>query len=178
MWSTHGGRVNDDYNGESTYHGSRAQPHLRSRARTSSSSCHVAGRSSACRAKKNVKIITIAHPKLRHSCTVVSISANEIICGHSGHTMTFRAEDVAAVIEPGEHSHWYLYFAGSLAAAGAATWGTVVLAAVCPICAAATGVAALFLYVITPGTAFLSDDDSADSLLYLAPGQTLKVGLG
>jgi hypothetical protein len=129
-------------------------------------------------AKKNVKIITIAHPKLRHPCAVVSISANEIICGHSGHTMTFRAEDVAAVIEPGEHSHWYLYFAGSLAAAGAATWGTVVLAAVCPICAAATGVAALFLYVITPGTAFLSDDDSADSLLYLAPGQTLKVGLG
>ncbi len=128
--------------------------------------------------KKKVEIITIAHPKRRYSCVVDSINANEIICEHSGHITTFRAEDVAAVIEPGYHSHWYLYFAGSLAAAGAATWGTVVLAAVCPICAAATGVAALFLYVITPGTAFLSDGDSADSLLYLAPGQTLKVGLG
>ena len=128
-------------------------------------------------AKEKVYVVTIAHPKRRNLCVVQSIGLDKIVCTHPGHTRVFRAGDVAALIERGEHTRWQLYFAGVLAAGGAATWGTVVLASVCPVCAVATGVAALFLYVVAPLTAMLTEGDSGDSLLYLAEGQHLQVRL-
>ena len=122
-------------------------------------------------------IVTISHPNRRHKCLMQSINAGEIVCGQHGHTVAYRAEDVAAIISRGTHTRWYLYFAGFLAAGGAATWATVALTSVCIPCALATGVAAILLYWVAPMTAMFTDGDTDDKLLYLAPGQSLKVRL-
>lgn len=128
-------------------------------------------------AEQKVYVITVAHPRRRHACLVHSIDDSEIVCTHLGRTATFHAGDVAALIRPGEHTPVLLFFTGFLAAAGAATWGTVILAPICPVCAVATGVAAAVLYVMTMGSGFLADGDSADTVLYLAAGQKLQVSL-
>lgn len=127
--------------------------------------------------KQAIYVVTIAHPTKRRRCLTQSIDAEQIVCTNHRHAITYRAEDVAALIVPGTHTRWYFYAAGFLAAGGAATWAAVVLAPACIPCAAATGVAALFLLWMAPMSAMATDDDTADTLLYLAPGQGLKVKL-
>ena len=128
-------------------------------------------------AKEKVYVVTIAHPKHRNTCIVQSVDADEIVCTHPGHKTIFRAGDVAALIKPGEHTPVLLLFVSFLAGTGAATWGTVVLAGVCPVCAVATGITAAVLFILADGSGFLADGDYADSLLYLAAGQRLQVRL-
>lgn len=125
-------------------------------------------------AKHKVYVVTTGHPERRHACVVRSIDSSGIACTHLGRATVYRAADVAALIRPGSHTKWYLWTAGFAAAAVAATWGTVVLAPVCPPCAVGTGVAALFFVAVTPLTAMMGDEDDADALLYLAPGQALQ----
>jgi hypothetical protein len=127
--------------------------------------------------KHTLYVVTISHPSRRHTCLMQSINASEIVCSNHGHATAYRAEEVAALISPGTHTRWYLYAAGFLAAGGATTWVTVILAPVCVPCAATTGIAAFFLYWMAPMSAMATDDDTADTLLYLAPGQSLKVNL-
>lgn len=126
-------------------------------------------------ANDTVYVVTIAHPTSRHTCRMQSINAAEIVCSHHGHTTTYRAEDVAALVRRGTHTRWYLYAAAFLGAGGAATWGTVLLASVCAPCAVLTGVAAVLLYWMAPMSAMATDGDSPDKLLYLAPGQSLDL---
>jgi hypothetical protein len=144
---------------------------------TSTTSAWEGARAELANPKQTVYVITIAHPKTRHTCLVQSVNASEIVCAHYGRTTTFRAGDVGALILRGEHARWYLYAAGFLAAGGGATWATVALSSVCIPCAAATGLAALVLYTLAPMCAMMTDGDSPDQLLYLAPGQTLRVRL-
>lgn len=127
--------------------------------------------------KHTLFIVTIAQPTRRHKCIMSSINDSEIVCEHHGHKTAFHAADVAALIFPGKHSRWYLYAAAFLVAAVASTWGTVVLAPICPACAVATGVAALFLYLMAPASPMMTDGDSPDRLFYVAAGQTLQVRL-
>jgi hypothetical protein len=127
--------------------------------------------------KQALYVVTIAHPKSRRACLMQSINAREIVCMHHGHTTAYRADDVAALISRGTHTRWYLYFAGFLAASGAAAWGTVVLASACAPCAVVTGAAAFFLLWMAPASGMATDGDAPDKLLYLASGQTLKVKL-
>ena len=126
---------------------------------------------------KKLYIVTISHPKKRHACMLQSIDTSQIVCDHRGHISVYKAEDVAAIIELGEHTPVWIYVGAVLAASGAAAWGTGVLASVCIPCAAVTGVAALFLFMMAPGAAMAADGDSSDTLLYIAPGQKLKVKL-
>ena len=127
---------------------------------------------------QTIEVVTIKHPDRRQRCVVNSVNANEIVCTHHGDTIVYQAQDVMALIKPGNHPHVLLWFAGVLAAGGAATWGTIVLTAVCPVCAVGTAVVALGLYVMAPMTGMLADDgDYPEELLYLAPGQTLQVKL-
>lgn len=126
---------------------------------------------------KKLYIVTIAHPKKRNTCMMQSINQSEIACDHHGHPKFYKAEDVAAIIEPGEHTPVLVYVGGILAASGAAAWGTGVLASVCVPCAVVTGVAALFLFIMAPGAAMAADGDTSDTLLYIAPGQKLQVRL-
>lgn len=127
--------------------------------------------------KHTLYVVTISRPMNRRRCLMQSINASEIVCTRHGHTTAYRAEDVAALIIPGTHTRWYFYAAGFLAAGGVATWGTVVLASACAACAAITGVATFFLYWMAPMSAMATDGDTPDTLLYLAPGRTLKVNL-
>jgi len=127
--------------------------------------------------KRTLYVVTIAHPKRRHTCLMQAISATDVVCTHHGHTTTYRADDVAALILPGTHTGWYFYAIGFLAASGAATWGTVVLSSVCAPCAVATGIVAFFLFWMAPASAMMTDGDTSDRLLYLASGQTLKAKL-
>jgi len=126
---------------------------------------------------KKIYIVTISHPKKRHTCMMQSINTSEIVCDHHGRLTIYKAQDVAAIIEPGEHTPVLIYVGGILAASGAAAWGTGVLASVCIPCAVVTGVAALFLFMLAPGAAMAADGDSSDTLMYLAPGQKLQVKL-
>ena len=125
--------------------------------------------------KQTVYVVTIAHPKNHRTCLVQSINASEIVCTHRGHSIAYRAEDVSAIISPGTHTRWYLYAAGFLGAGGAATWGTIALATVCAPCAVITGIAAFVLYWMAPASAMMTDGDSPDTPLYLAPRQTVSV---
>jgi hypothetical protein len=63
---------------------------------------------------------------------------------------------------------------------GGAIWGTVVLAATCPACAVAAGIATFcyfgIAWLFTDG--FTNFDRQPDRLLYLAPGQKLTGKLG
>jgi hypothetical protein len=127
--------------------------------------------------KHTLYVVTIAHPKTRHTCPMQSIDASQIVCNHHGHATAYFAKDIAALIHRGDHTRVYPFAAGFLAAGGAATWGTVVLASVCAPCAVITAVAALFFYQLAGLSGMLTDADSPDELLYLAPGQALKVSL-
>ena len=65
---------------------------------------------------------------------------------------------------------------GLNAGLGAAIWGTVVLTATCPACAAGTAIVALFFLSAAGATAYT--DDVPDRLLYSAPGKQLSRKLG
>jgi len=126
---------------------------------------------------KRLYVVTKTHPTKRHTCEARSVSTSEIVCEHHGRPTIYKAEDVAAIIEPGEHSRWHLYSIGFLAASGLTAWGTAVVASICLPCAIAPGFAAFFLFWMAPAMAMGSDGDSPDKLLYIAPGQTLRVKL-
>jgi hypothetical protein len=65
---------------------------------------------------------------------------------------------------------------GLNAGIGAAIWGTVVLAPICPACAVATGIQAFFFFGAAVN--ILICDYKPNRLLYLAPGQQLSKKLG
>lgn len=65
---------------------------------------------------------------------------------------------------------------GFNAGMGAAIWGTVVLVAICPACAAATAFAALVCF--NSAAVGLAADYQPDRLLYLAAGQKLSRKFG
>jgi hypothetical protein len=90
-------------------------------------------------------------------------------------TRIYKSSDIAALIVPGDLDFKIRFVLAYNAALGASIWGTVVLAATCPGCAAATGIAALFFFC--GSGAVLIGDDVPDSLLYLVPGETLRVKL-
>lgn len=123
---------------------------------------------------QKVDVVTIAAPTQRQTCLVRSIDANEIACTHRRHTTIFRAGDVAALIEPGVHRNYYFDFLaaglGSILAAG-------LFALVCPVCAAVAAVAAVGFFVAAPLSTIHWHRGSGETLLFLAPGQTLQVRL-
>src|SRR6185312_5156245 len=125
--------------------------------------------------KQKLYVVTTAQPMQRRYCMVSNVTDDQLVCqSRFGKAHTYRTQDIAAIITPGEHTvvFTFLAFAGATAAA---TWGTIVVAATCPLCAVATGAAAGFLFICTLGSGFEADGDRADALLYLAPGQTLRV---
>ncbi|HXE06951.1 MAG TPA: hypothetical protein VN612_03565 [Acidobacteriaceae bacterium] len=119
-------------------------------------------------------VVTRADPTHRHTCRVQSFSLDQLIC--KGHRRSaFRAQDVAALIVPGNHISQRIWLAIGNAELGAAIWGTIVLAPVCPLCAAATAFGAFSALGFAATT--LMCDNVPDRLLYLAPSQTLQVKL-
>ena len=119
-------------------------------------------------------VVTLKDPTHSHSCRIRSFTADELHCKGLG-ARTYSSQEIAALIVPGDHDFRLRFVAGANAALGAAIWGTVVLAPVCIPCAVGTAIGAFFAFSAA-GAVFIGDG-KPDSILYLAPGQTLQVKL-
>jgi len=112
----------------------------------------------------------MAQPSRRTACRVRSIANDQLACkGPFGKTRTYKPQEIAAIILPGDSAFQLRLWVGLNAAAGLAAWGTFVLAPACIPCAAATAFAA-FAFVCAAG-AIAYSDDRPESLIYLAPNK-------
>lgn len=122
--------------------------------------------------KSKLVVVTVDQPRRHQTCRIQSFTPDKLVCYRAiGGSRTYLPRQVIALILPGDADlklRWVLGLNGGLAAA---IWGTVVLAATCPACAVATGIAALLLF--GAAGAVLIGDDQPDRLLYLAPGHQL-----
>lgn len=126
---------------------------------------------------RKIFVISMARPTHRIACRVQSFTVDQLACKRPfGKTRIYKPQQIAALILPGDDDLKLRLVLGFNGALGAAIWGTVVLAPICPPCAVGTGIAALFFFGAAGAT--LIGDDQPDSLLYLAPGQTLNKKLG
>ncbi len=127
--------------------------------------------------KGELFVVTVDKPQRRQTCRVQSFTAEKLVCSRTiGEPRTYFPHQVVALLLPGDARLKLQLMLGLNGAAGVAIWGTVVVAAICPACAVATGVAALLL--VCAAGAILIGDDQPDHLLYLAPGQQLSRKLG
>lgn len=127
--------------------------------------------------KGKLIVVTLDQPNRRQSCQVKSFTLDRLVCSRAiGGPRTYRPEQIAAIILPGDENLRARFFLGANSVLGASIWGTVVLAATCPVCAVATGIVALVAFSFAGAVAYT--DDQPDSLLYLAPGQELSHKLG
>jgi hypothetical protein len=128
-------------------------------------------------AKGKLFVVTLDQPNRRQTCRIQSFSADKLVCSRAvGAPRTYLPQQVVALILPGDGALKLRLLVGLNVGSGAAIWGAVVLAAACPACAVATGIAALLL--LCAAGAIGMGDDQPDRLLYLAPGQKLSGKLG
>jgi hypothetical protein len=125
--------------------------------------------------KGKLFVITVDQPNRWKTCSIQSFTLDKLVCSRAiGGPRTYLPQQIVALILPGNLKLRFLLGAnGGLAVA---IWGTVVLTALCPVCAVVTGIAALLLF--GAAGAVLIGDDVPDRLLYLAPGQQLSSKLG
>jgi hypothetical protein len=122
-------------------------------------------------------VVTLDQPQHRKACHIQSFTSDKLVCSRAiGGTHTYLPQQVLALILPGDDGLKIRLVLGFNVGLGAAVWGTVVLAATCPVCAVATSIVALFFFGAAGAT--LIGDDQPDRLLYLAPGQHLSGKLG
>lgn len=128
---------------------------------------------SSVRSGAKLFVITMAQPTRRTICRVQSFTVDQLACkGPFGATRIYKPQEIAALIIPGDQGLKLRLLLGFNTALGAAIWGTVVLAPVCPPCAVGTGITALFFF--GAAGAIMIADDQPESVLYLAPGQQLN----
>jgi hypothetical protein len=122
-------------------------------------------------------VVTLDQPRRRQTCHVHSFTPDKLVCSRAiGGPRTYLPQQILAVILPGDDDVRLRLVLGFNAGLGVAIWGTVVLAAACPACAVATGVAAFFCFGAAGAT--LIGDGQPNRVLYLAPGQHLSAKLG
>jgi hypothetical protein len=127
--------------------------------------------------KGKIFVVTLDQPERRQFCHIQSFALDKLVCSRAiGGPRTYLRQQVLALILPGDNSlRWWMVL-GFNGTAGAAIWGTVVLAASCPVCAVATGIAALWFFGAAGATLYC--DYQPDRLLYLVPGQELSSKFG
>ena len=79
-------------------------------------------------------VIMLADPTHRHTCRVPSFTADQLTCKAHG-ARTYNAQDVAALIVPGEYDLRRWFLVGFNGAVARQSWATVVLAPTCVPCA-------------------------------------------
>jgi hypothetical protein len=127
--------------------------------------------------KHKLFVVTVDQPQRRQICHVLSFTPDKLVCSRAiGSPRVYVPQQILAVILPGDDDLKLRLVLGLNGGLGAAIWGTVVLAATCPACAVATGIAAFFFF--GAAGAVLIGDDQPNRLLYLAPGQQLSPKLG
>jgi hypothetical protein len=118
-------------------------------------------------------VFTVDSPDHRQTCHIRSFTPDKLVCSRAfGGSRTYFAQEVIALILPGDEGLRLPLWIGFNGGLGASIWATVVLAAACPVCAAGTGIAALFFFSAAGATAYA--DGQPDKLLYLAPGRELS----
>ena len=118
-------------------------------------------------------VITLDQPDKRQFCRVRSFTPEKLVCSRAiGGPRTYMPQLILALIVPGDAGFRLPIWLGLNAGLGASIWATVALAAPCPVCAAATGIAALFFFGFAGATVFA--DDVPDKLLYIASGKALS----
>jgi hypothetical protein len=128
--------------------------------------------------KGKLIVVTLDQPNRRQTCRIRSFTPDKLVCARViGGPRTYLPQQILALIRPGDGGWRLPLVLVASAEAGAAIWGTVVLAATCPACAAATAFAALYCFV-GAWVIHWADDFPPDRLLYLAPGQQLSRKLG
>jgi len=144
-------------------------------AKTPTESWQVARSTSSSRGK--ILVVTLDQPKRRQSCHVQSFTDEKIVCSRAfGGSRTYLKQQVAALILPGDGALTVELFAGLNAGLGASIWGTVVLVAACPACAAATAFAALVCFAFAGAVAY--SDNQPERVAYIAPGEKWTARFG
>jgi len=127
--------------------------------------------------KGKLFVVTVDQPQRLQVCHIQSFTLDKLVCSRPiGSPRVYLPQQILAVILPGDDDLKLRLVLGLNGGLGAAIWGTVVLAAACPACAVATGIAAFFFF--GAAGAVLIGDDQPNRLLYLAPGQQLSPKLG
>jgi hypothetical protein len=127
--------------------------------------------------KGKLFVVTLDRPNRRQACRILFFTPEKLVCSRAlGGPRTYLPQQVVALILPGDGALKLRLMLGLNGGLGAAIWGTVVLAAACPACAVATGIAAFFCF--GAAGAIGMGDDQPDRLLYLARGQKLSRRLG
>lgn len=115
-------------------------------------------------------VVTVDRPQRKQACRVRSFTADKLVCSRViGKPRAYLLRQVLALMIPGDEGMKLPFVLGANAGLGAAIWGTVVLAAACPACAVATGIAA-FLFFDAAAVVLIADD-TPDRVIYLAPGE-------
>jgi hypothetical protein len=115
-------------------------------------------------------VVTLDQPHRRHSCRVESFTKERLVCSRAFRgPQLYLPQQVLNLLIPGDNGTRIKLLLGLNAAMGAAIWGTVVLAAACPACAAATATAALLLFCAAGAISI--GDDLPERLIYHAPSQ-------
>lgn len=127
---------------------------------------------SAGSSKGRLIVVTQDHPQRWQTCRIQTFTQDKLVCSRAiGGPRIYLPRQIVALILPGDGNLRLRLVLGLNAGLGAAIWGTVALAAPCPACAAATGIAALLLFCAAGS--ILIGDEQPDRLVYLAPGQQL-----
>jgi hypothetical protein len=115
-------------------------------------------------------VVTVDQPNRKQACRVQSFTKDKLVCTRViGGPRTYLSNQVIALIVPGDDALRIRLVLGFNAGLGAAIWGTIVLAATCPACGVATGIAALIMFAAAGAT--LIGDGQPERLLYVAAGQ-------
>jgi hypothetical protein len=126
---------------------------------------------------RKILIVTLDQPLRRQPCRIQSFTSEKLVCSRAlGDPRIVLPSQVLALIVPGDEGGRLKFILGFNAGLGVAIWGTVVLAATCPPCAVATGIAAFFFF--GAAGAYVFGDGQPDRVLYLASGKELAPKLG
>jgi hypothetical protein len=126
---------------------------------------------------RKLVVVTVDQPDRRQICRIQSFTEDKLVCSRAfGGSRTYLRQQVAAIFLPGDERLRLPIVLGANAGLGAAIWGTVILAAACPVCAVGTGIAAL--YFLGGAWFALYVDGQPDRLLYVAPDTELSPKLG
>ncbi len=103
-------------------------------------------------------VVTLDQPSRRQTCHIQSFTPDKLVCSRAiGGPRTYLPQQIVALILRGDGDLKLRLVLGLNGGLAAAIWGTVVLAAICPACAVATGIVALLLFGAA-GAILIGDD--------------------